>query len=220
MAEDLVVIGAGGFGRETLDVIEAINAATNVTFWNVIGVIDDNPSELHLSRLQARGYRYLGPLDPQERAAVIDSANLFYTVGVGVPAVRRMLAAKAENMGWSPATLVHPSASVGSCAVIVGGVVICAGVQVSTNVRLGPHVHLNPGSIVGHDSELGPFVSVNPGAVVSGEVSVGSEALVGAGATILQGLRVGERAIVGAMACVTRDVLPGVVAKGVPARAS
>ncbi len=31
MAERIVVIGAGGFGRETLDVIEAINAAGGAT---------------------------------------------------------------------------------------------------------------------------------------------------------------------------------------------
>jgi acetyltransferase-like isoleucine patch superfamily enzyme len=54
--------------------------------------------------------------------------------------------------------------------------------------------------------------------VISGEVHLGSGSLVGAGAVILQGLRIGQGATVGAAACVLREVAPGVVVKGVPAR--
>ena len=214
MSEEIVVIGAGGFGRETLDVIEAINEANGTGRWHVVGVVDDSPAPVNLERLRARAYEYLGSvarnLETREPAT--------YAIGIGSSSARARMVADLDGSGWSAATLVHPSASVGSAAVIEAGVVVCGGVQVSTNVRLGRHVHLNPGSIIGHDSQLGDFVSVNPGAIISGEVTVGSGVLIGAGAVVLQGIAIGSGATVGASACVTRTVMPESVVKGVPAR--
>ena len=49
---------------------------------------------------------------------------------------------------------------------------------------------------------------------------VGRRAAIGSGAVILGGVRIGEGALVGAGAVVTRDVEPGAVVAGVPARAT
>lgn len=214
MTDDIVVVGAGGFGRETLDVIEAIDASADSRRWSVIGVADDAPSPTQLARLKARGYEHLGTVDH-----ALDALRpAAYAVGIGSPAVRARLAADFDRAGWRAATLVHPSASVGSAVSLGEGVVVCGGVQLSTNTRLGRHVHLNPGVIVGHDSELAEFVSVNPGAVVSGEASIHEGVLIGAGAVVLQGLVVGRGAVIGAAACVTRSVPDRVTVVGVPAR--
>ena len=43
MPTDLLVVGAGGFGRETLDVLAAINRVA-VTY-RVLGVVDDGPRD-------------------------------------------------------------------------------------------------------------------------------------------------------------------------------
>ncbi|MDX2377631.1 NeuD/PglB/VioB family sugar acetyltransferase [Microbacterium sp. LRZ72] len=214
MVDELVVVGAGGFGRETLDVIEAINASTNEAVWKVLGVTDDAPSSVSLERLAARGYKYLGP-SPDVRAS--RSATM-YVVGVGSPNVKAQIVADFDAAGWEAPVLIHPSASIGSMTALAAGSVVCGGVQLSTNTRLGRHVHLNPGSIVGHDAALADFVSVNPGAVVSGDARIGARVLIGAGAVVLQGLEVGAGAVVGAAACVTRSVRPHQTVVGVPAR--
>ena len=55
---DVVVVGAGGFGRETLDVIEAHNRVCirPEDCLNVMGIIDDNPSTINIDRLRRRHY--------------------------------------------------------------------------------------------------------------------------------------------------------------------
>lgn len=213
MTEQIVVIGAGGFGRETLDVVEALIEAG--ADYHVAGVVDAGPREVDLERLAARGIRYCGT-DEQWLSSAPRATR--FIVAIGDPAVRERVADRLRAAGLLPLTVIHPRAVIGSMASIGDGVVVCAGAQVSTNVVLGDHVHLNPGCIIGHDSELASFVSVNPGAIVSGNVMVQPGALLGAGSTVLQGLTVGRDATVGAAACVTKDVVAGTTVVGVPAR--
>ncbi|PKQ31424.1 MAG: acetyltransferase [Actinobacteria bacterium HGW-Actinobacteria-2] len=213
MTTALIVVGAGGFGRETLDIVEAINSASPGEGFDVIGVADDHPSELNLARLSARDYQWLGTI-----ADVLATREpVHFALAVGNPSVRRELTSIFASAGWIAATLIHPRAVVGSASRIGAGCILCSGVQVSTNVVLGEQVHLNPNATVGHDAELSAYVSVNPGAIISGEVQVDSDVLIGAGAVVLQGLSVGSGAIVGAGACVTKDVAAASTVVGVPA---
>ena len=180
----------------------------------MLGVVDDSPSDLNLERLNARGYRHLGTT----AEVLVSSRTARYTLGIGTPATRRIVAEKLEAGGWQPVTLIHPSASVGSNTGVGEGSIICGGVQVSTNSRLGRHVHLNPNATIGHDAELADYVSINPGAIVSGEVRISTNVLVGSGAVILQGLSVAANCTIGASACVTHDVPPASVVRGIPGR--
>jgi len=213
MPERIVVIGAGGFGRETLDVIEALIAAGEPL--HLVGVIDAGPRQDDLGRLGARGIAYLGTDEEWLPTATGDER---FVVAIGSPGVRSKVAQRFAAAGLRAKTLIHPSAVIGSQPSIGDGVVITAGVQVSTNVSLGDHVHLNPACIIGHDATLADFVSVNPGAIVSGNVVVETGTLLGAGSVVLQGLTVGAGATVGAAACVTKDVDAATVVVGVPAR--
>lgn len=214
-AERLVVIGAAGFGREVLDVVDAL-VATSRPKLQLVGVVDDNPLEENLDRLARRGANYLGTVGDWLE---VEDDGLF-VIGIGDPAVRQRLAEICQARGRLAATLLHPSATLGYGVGYGPGTVVCAGVQISNEVQLGGHVHLNPNATIGHDAVLGDYVSVNPGAVVSGECQVEAGSLIGAGAVILQQRRVGAGALVGAAACVTRNVDPGDTVMGVPARVS
>ncbi|MBH0008126.1 NeuD/PglB/VioB family sugar acetyltransferase [Salinibacterium sp. SWN1162] len=214
MTERVVVVGAGGFGRETLDVIAAINADDPQPTIHLVGVLDDAPSDLNLTRLASLGVEHLGSIENW-----LDGGDpALFAVAIGSPSVRAAIAARFESRGATAVTLIHPSALLGSEVQFGDGVIVCAGAVISTNVRIGNHAHVNPHVTIGHDTELGGCVSVNPAATISGDVTVGSGALIGAGAVILEGLKVGSGSIVGASACVVRSVPDGVTVKGVPAR--
>lgn len=213
MVERVVVVGASGFGRESLDVLEAMIAVG--ADLEIIGVLDDAASEANVARLEARGIAHLGTVSSWLEQ---DGQSTKFVLGIGNPGARRRLSEKLERAGLSPFTAVHPSATFGAQSVPGEGAVICAGAAVSNNVRFGRHVHLNPNVTVGHDAVLGDFVSINPAATISGEVEVLPQTLIGAGAIVLQGLSVGQGALVGAGAVVTKDVPPLAVAVGVPGR--
>ena len=211
--ERVVVVGASGFGRECLDVLEAMAAAGSPV--EVAGVVDDGPSELNLERLAAAGFAYLGTVEEWLAAW---RTRCRTCSGSAAREVRQTARGPSRGAGARPFTAIHPSAIFGAQVVVGEGVVVCAGATVSTNVRLGRHVHVNPNATIGHDAVLCDFVSVNPAAVISGEVTIGGGHPMGASATVLQNLAVGEGAIIGAASCGHEGhSADGVVVKGVPA---
>lgn len=213
--ERVVVVGASGFGREALDVLEAMQNAGSPM--QLGGVVDDGPSDANQRRLEARRIEYLGTLEgwlPCQKAG-----GVRFVLGIGSPQIRERLAVRLQEAGLEPFDAIHPSAVIGSEFRCGRGVVICAGAVLSTNVRLGQYVHINPHGTIGHDSSISDFVSINPAAVVSGDVRIGRRTLVGAGSIILQGLQIASDTIVGAGACVTRSTNKAQTLIGVPARA-
>jgi sugar O-acyltransferase (sialic acid O-acetyltransferase NeuD family) len=208
MADDLIIYGAGGHGRETLDIIEAINGAGS-TRWNFRGFADDG--EVQSDRLDRRGAEVVatGDLDPEK---------VRYVIGVGDPATRQAIAEKMTLAGFVPATLVHPEASIGGDVRIAEGVVLAAGARVTTNVSLERHAQLNVGAVVSHDCNVGAFVTLSPGTLINGECTVGDRAFFGTGAIVTPGLKIGADAKVGAGAVVLDDVPPSATVVGVPAR--
>ncbi|MFC7360033.1 NeuD/PglB/VioB family sugar acetyltransferase [Nocardioides astragali] len=215
MSTRIVIVGGGGFGREVIDVIEAINAAAPEPLWELVGVVDDSLAPDNRERLAKRSISYLGTADDFLATC---GGPVAYAVGIGAPSVRRKVALRFEEGGHSGAILLHPSATMGSEVTIGAGTVACAGVRITTNITIGRHVHLNPNVTVGHDTSVGDFVSLNPSASISGDCVVESGVLVGVGGIVLNRLRVGQDAVVGGAACAVRDVAPGTTVVGVPAR--
>ncbi len=212
----IIVVGAGGFGREVVDVIEAVNSSREAPVWQLEGVVDDSITEENLGRLRERSIRHLGSVD---EFLSTTERSFSYVMGIGSPGVRRRVSERFDVAGHTPATLIHPTATLGSKVTIADGAVLCAGVRLTTNITVGRHVHINLNATVGHDTSIGDFVSLNPLASISGDCTLESDVLVGVGGIVLNGLRVGQGATIGGAACVVRDVAAATTVVGVPARA-
>lgn len=86
-------------------------------------------------------------------------------------------------------------------------------------VALGDNVTVSHGvDFVTHDGGLRVVRGDHPDAYYYAPITVGSNVFIGARCILLPGVTIGDRAVVGAGAVVARDVPPGVVVAGVPAR--
>lgn len=210
MSDDLVVVGAGGFGREVIEIVQKLSSLE--ARWRLAGVLDDDPASDDLEQLRLRGVPHLGAVSLLENLPSTTHA----VIAIGSSTVRRLVDTTYPHRPW--ATLVHPDSTIGADVQLGPGVIVAAGARLSTNIRIDRHGQIDQNATVGHDSLLEPYARLNPQACISGRAVIRAGALVGANATVLQGLIVGEGATVGAGGVVTRDVPPFKIVKGVPAR--
>ena len=205
----IAIVGAGGFGRECLDIVEALNECGGEL--DFVGFLDDGDVDDAL--LERREAALLGAVDDTSRY----SARAVIAIGNG-----RARAAVGERLSASSVTspvLVHPQATLGSECSVGAGTILNAGARVTTNVTLGRHVQIHANATVGHDATLEDWVSVFPGATISGSVVLERGVTIGTGANVLPGCRIGANSFVGAGAVVVGDVPAGATVVGVPARA-
>lgn len=206
--QELVVVGGGGHGRETIEMLLAADRP-------FLGVVDDDLP--HPDRLAALGAAHLGGLD---QLAVLDGAGrrCGHVVAIGDPVARRRVAERCAPDSDPADAVVHPTATIGHEVQLGPGTIVSAAAVLTTNVRIGRHVQINVGTVVSHDSVVDDYATLSPGVLVNGDVHIGEGAFLGTGAIIVRGNVVGAGARVGAGAVVVSDVAPGTTVVGVPAR--
>lgn len=132
---------------------------------------------------------------------------------------RRATVDAARACGFSRLlTIVDPTAVVASSASISDGCYLGAGVVVGAGSSLGTGSLVNRSCSLSHHVSLGEYVGSGPGVVVAGECRIGDGAFLGTGAVLAPQVRIGSGAVIGAGAVVIRDVEPGTVVVGNPAR--
>lgn len=86
-------------------------------------------------------------------------------------------------------------------------------------VSLGDHVTVSSDvRFITHDGGVWVFRDDQPDIDLVAPVRVGSNVFIGLGAIVLPGVTIADNVVIGAGAVVTRDVPPGVVAVGTPAK--
>jgi len=207
-SSDIVVYGAGGFARE-------IAWLAGECGKRVVAYVDDS-SQTHGQRLNE--VEVMGLEDAAARFP-----NVGVAIGIGSPAARETVAAKAKAAGLRDVLLIDPRVARSPWIEVGEGTVICAGSTLTTNIRIGRHVQVNLHCTIGHDVVMDDFATLAPGVHISGWVHVARGAYVGTGAVVINGtsgrpLVIGQDAVVGAGACVVKSVEPRTTVVGVPAK--
>lgn len=207
--QDIVIIGAGGFGREVKTLIDAINKQNKI--YNFLGFYDDGIENGKI----INGFPILGNVTDLNSI----STNLSIALGLGDPTIKSKVVASLSNSNLSFPTLLHPSVIVSDDDVTIGkGCIICAGTILTCNIKIENFVTLNLMCTVGHDTFIADFASFMPSVNISGEVKIEEKVYVGTGAKIINQLTIGTSTIVGAGAVVSKSLPEFCTAVGIPAK--
>lgn len=202
---DLIIAGAGGFGREIVDVVDSVEGDV------LVGFVDDGQPDSEL--LERMGVALLGPSSELARR------RAHYLIGVGSPSTRRTIDERLlEHGAVARPALVHKTAAIGRLVELGDGTVVCAQAVLTSNIRVGRHVHVNLGTTIGHDCVIGDYVTLAPGVHISGNVVIHDGVEFGSGSVVIPGVEIGEGSIIGAGAVVTKNIPANVTAVGMPAR--
>lgn len=203
----LLIVGAGGFGRE---VLQWARDAWPEHAEQIAGFLSDDPRRLDGFSTELK---ILGRVDAYERVP-----GDYLLLGIGVAYSRRMVAERLTARGAEFATLVHPSAVVAASARIGRGSIVCPGAIVSDLANLGACVLVNYHASFGHDSSAGDFAVLSPYATLGGGATIGDDVFLGLHASVGPGRSVGARSKVSANSCVLSDTPADSIIYGVPGR--
>jgi sugar O-acyltransferase (sialic acid O-acetyltransferase NeuD family) len=206
----VVVFGAGGLGREIMQILRDIAAA-------------GSPAECVAFAVDP-GFAAGGPVHGipvrQDLAAMLRSdPGLGVVVALGNPGARAETVARLRaEAGPRFATLRHPAACIGERVSLGEGSMIFGQVSMTTDITLGCHVLVNPGCTIAHDVVLEDYATLGPSVALAGGVHLEAGVEIGIGARVAPRIRIGRNAMLGAGTVVIRPVPSGATVVGVPGR--
>lgn len=208
--KNIIIFGAGGFGREVVDTIERINVAERK--YNIVGFIDENRDLVNTS---INGIKVIGGDDSVIQLS--REKELFGVIAVSSANIKQKIIDKLSNyIVWE--NIIDPSACISQYVDIGVGNVVQPYTFISSNVKIGDHCILNVGSVIGHDTVLEDCVSVMPSCSISGNTYLSKGVYIGSNACIIPGKKIAKNCVVGAGALVNKDLLRKGVYAGVPAK--
>lgn len=209
MRKKVVIVGAGGLGREVFQyAVDILDAEA----FEIIGHLDDDPERSSREGVTLNK-PVLGPLKGHDPDPLLE-----YVMAIGDPKTRYELAIQLSQRGAAFLTLVHPLAYVASSASLGTGCVVAPFATVGAGSHIGDFTHLHFYSSAAHDTKIGDCVSLSPYAAANGQAVIGDCTFLGTHAIVNPTIRVGDNSKITAGSVVYRDVPPWSIANGNPAR--
>jgi len=208
--KDLIIFGAGGFGREVAWLVERINKVQPA--WNILGFMDDADD---IQGAEINGYKVLG-----KTGDIRQFPDAYFVCAVASSRIREKIIANMNSVNPNVkfGTVIDPSVEISDLITIGEGTIICAHTIITVNIAIGNHVIINLDCTIGHDAILQDFVTLYPSVNVSGTTNIGHAVELGTGMQIIQGKSVGDYCIIGAGAVVVKDIPANCTAVGCPAK--
>ena len=188
--KDIVIYGAGGYGREIACLIHRLNSIKPQ--WNLLGFIDDGEPV----GKQTEYGQVLGNIDYLQKF----TSPLSVCIAIGTPRIMQKLSSLIRNPNIDFPNLIDPTVEfLDSKNVVIGkGNIICAKCVISCNVEIRDFNLFNIGVGLGHDVKIGSYNVLMPNVNISGGVTIGNTNIFGVKSTVLQYLTVERNVKIGA----------------------
>ena len=196
--KNIVIIGAGGLGRETEWLIERINNSKQEAEWNILGYVDDNIPKGQKIRHSSVICNIDDLLNVNDKTYVVIAIANVYT--------RKKIYEKLkENLNLEFPNLIDPTAITGDVDFGMGNIIF-ANVVMTIDVKVGNFAVIIYNCTIAHNAELADFVTIYPNANVSGNVHVSSLVEIGTGSQITQLKSVCSNVVIGAGAVIVKSI--------------
>ncbi len=200
----IIIVGAGGFGREAYYLIKDINKIKPT--WDFLGFLDDTRTSLQDKKIDAPILSTIDGWTPSD--------DEWYALGIASPRVKELVVERLRKKGIKNfATLVHPSAYVNETVVLGEGCTISGG-SIGDCSKLGDFVNI-AGSMIGQDVEIGDYTTTT-GYVNIPNSCIGKRVFIGSHSVILNNL--GDDVEVVAGSIVFHKIKDGLKVMGYPAK--
>ena len=208
--KDIVIYGAGGFGREIACLIRLINEKEPQ--WNIVGFLDDN------AELTGKANEYGTVLGGTDWLNEHDKP-IAVAIAVGSPMAVESIANRITNPLVEYPNLYAPSVTfLDKDSLKIGkGNIFCTNCFVSCNVTVGDFNLFNGYIPIGHDAEIGNYNVIMPSCNISGGVKLGNTNFLGVQSVVLQYVKIGNNTRIGANSVIMRKTKDGFLYMGNPA---
>jgi len=208
MKNPVIIIGAGGHANVLID-------ALKLSVSEIIGIVDADPNKKDSLIL---GVPVIGD-DETVLSYNNESIELVNAIGsVSKPLARKTVFERFKKLGYSFASVIHPSAVISPYAELAEGAQVMAGAVIQPGCHIGENVIVNTRSSLDHDCHIGEHSHIAPGVTLSGGVIVGESTHIGTGAIVIQGIEIARNCMIAAGAVVIRNMNEGDSVMGLPAR--
>ena len=204
----IVIVGAGGLGKEVLWNIIDINKASNV--FDVVGFLDDN-KKLHGKKIN--GYPILGDIN-----WLSNKKKIGCIIAIGDSRIKERVVKKLKNFNVSFPSIIHPSVIMSEFVTVGKGTIIHAGAIIPPDSEIGNFVFINLRSQIGHDCKIKDFVSIMAGVTVTGDTIIEKGAYIASGVTVRDNIKIGKWSVIGIGSAIGNNVKPYSLYLGNPSR--
>lgn len=206
---DILIYGAGGYGREVACIINRINSIKEE--WNLCGFIDDG---VEVGSTNEYG-KVLGDLSYVNKI----TKKTAIVIPIGNPKVVKKIVASIKNENIYYPNIIDPDVFfLDILTTKMGkGNIISPKTIISCNVNIGDFNLFNMNDGIGHDVTIGNYNAFMPNVNISGGVNVGDANLFGVKSSILQYLSIGSNNQVGAHSLIVRNAKSDFTYVGIPA---
>lgn len=204
---NIIIIGAGGFGRRLRYLIEE---CTND--FNVIGFIDDNEIKGKI----VEGVEVLGGITDLFHLNEISTLNIAF--GIADPFVKRKILKRISSLNLEFPNFIHKTATLKSGVSLGKGNIFCDRVFIGENVVINDFNVFNISCIVGHDVLIHDYCSFMLNVVLSGDNIFENGVYFGSNSCTRNKIAVGEFSTVGAGSVIVKDIIPYSVVVGNPGK--
>lgn len=204
----LVIIGAGGCGREVLQWARDINEKKPT--WGSFEFIDDNLEALNGKNCDVPLNKKIQGYKPEKDAD--------YICCIANSNIRKNIVESFESFGANFVSIIHPTAVIADNCKIGNASVIYPYAIVSDNADIEKGCIINMYSSVAHDSVVGEYSTVSAHCDITGMCKVGKFVFMGTSSQMIPSSRIGDNAYICAGSMVMGRVKENTKVMGNPAR--